>query len=81
MLEPPARPTLATVAKLAGVSVASVSRVLNGSPASPAMERRVREAVDQVGYVPNAIARSLRAGRRTGWRSPSRTSATRSTSR
>lgn len=62
MLEPPARPTLATVAKLAGVSVASVSRVLNGSPASPAMERRVREAVDHVGYVPDAVARSLRAG-------------------
>lgn len=59
----PDRPTLATVARHAGVSVASVSRVLNGAPASPDMAARVRDAAALVGYVPDAFARSLRAGR------------------
>lgn len=59
----PPRPTLITVARLAGVSVASVSRVLNGGSATPAMEERVRTAAGQLGYVPDAGARSLRAGR------------------
>jgi LacI family transcriptional regulator len=63
MAETSARPTLATVARIAGVSVASVSRVLNGLPASSEMERRVLDAVQSVGYVPDAFARSLRAGR------------------
>lgn len=63
MAETSARPTLATVARIAGVSVASVSRVLNGLPASSDMERRVLDAVQSVGYVPDAFARSLRAGR------------------
>jgi LacI family transcriptional regulator len=55
---------LSTVARLAGVSVASVSRVLNDLPATPEMESRVREAALQLGYVPDSAARSLR-GRRT----------------
>jgi LacI family transcriptional regulator len=54
-----------TVAALAGVSIASASRVLNGLGASTETTRRVREAAAQVGYVPNAIARSLQA-QRTG---------------
>jgi LacI family transcriptional regulator len=57
------RPTVQTVAELAGVSVASVSRVLNGLPASEAMTRKVREAAAQLGYLPDAAARSLKAGR------------------
>jgi LacI family transcriptional regulator, galactose operon repressor len=57
------RPTLVTVARLAGVSVASASRVLHGGPATPAMAQKVRAAAEQLGYVPNAAARSLRAGR------------------
>lgn len=57
------RPTLVTVARQAGVSIASVSRVLNGLPATPAMIQRVREASEAVGYVPDAVARSLQAGR------------------
>jgi LacI family transcriptional regulator len=57
------RPTLVTVARLAGVSVASASRVLSGGTATPDMERRVRAAAQQLGYVPDAAARSLRAGR------------------
>jgi len=58
-------PTLATVARLANVSVASASRVLNGIRTNPETSRRVTEAAAAVGYVPNALARSLRS-RRTG---------------
>ena len=57
------RPTLVTVAREAGVSIASVSRVMNGLPATPEMVERVRAASEAVGYVPDAVARSLRAGR------------------
>ena len=58
-------PTVRTVADLAGVSIASASRVLNGLGASSETTHRVREAAAQVGYVPNAIARSLQS-QRTG---------------
>jgi LacI family transcriptional regulator len=45
---------------MAGVSQATVSRVLNdGGPVAPATRRRVLEAVQQLGYTPNAIARGL----------------------
>ncbi|ADD41979.1 LacI family DNA-binding transcriptional regulator [Stackebrandtia nassauensis] len=54
---------LALVAARAGVSVASVSRVLNGGSASEELTRRVREAADELGYVPDASARTLRTGR------------------
>jgi LacI family transcriptional regulator len=52
-----------TVARLAGVSVASASRVLSGQTATPEMQQRVRAAAVQLGYVPDAAARSLRARR------------------
>ncbi|MCM2575929.1 LacI family DNA-binding transcriptional regulator [Streptomyces meridianus] len=49
------------VASLAGVSVATVSRVLNQHPAVRAETRaRVLTAVDRLAYRPNAVARSLR---------------------
>ena len=57
------RPTVVTVARRAGVSIASVSRVLNGLPASSDMERRVRAATAALDYVPDARGRSLKAGR------------------
>lgn len=60
---PKSQPTVVTVARRAGVSIASVSRVLNGLPASPDMERRVRAATRALGYVPDARGRSLKAGR------------------
>ncbi|HEV7708153.1 MAG TPA: LacI family DNA-binding transcriptional regulator [Asanoa sp.] len=57
--------TVRTVAALAGVSIASASRVLNGLGGGSETTQRVREAAAKLGYVPNAIARSLQA-RRTG---------------
>ncbi|GGX87409.1 LacI family transcriptional regulator [Streptomyces minutiscleroticus] len=62
---PPAVPTSADVARLAGVSRATVSYVLNNTSAvriSEPTRRRVRAAAEELGYVPHAAARSLRAG-------------------
>lgn len=59
------QPTVRTVAQLAGVSIASASRVLNGIGGSAELAARVRAAAEHVGYVPNAIARSLQS-QRTG---------------
>jgi LacI family transcriptional regulator len=56
-------PTLAEVAQLANVSVASASRVLNGIKTQPGTQAQVLEAADRIGYVPNASARSLRSRR------------------
>jgi LacI family transcriptional regulator len=63
--QPPEVPTIETVARLADVSVASASRVLNGIRTNPDTFARVTEAAEAVGYAPNAAARSLRS-RRTG---------------
>ena len=52
------------VARRAGVSVGSVSRVINEHPTvSAATRERVENAVRELGYVPNAIAGSLRSRR------------------
>lgn len=49
------------VAARAGVSTATVSRVLNGHPScSPDMVKKVTRAVQELGYRPNSIAKSLR---------------------
>jgi LacI family transcriptional regulator len=61
----PDPPTLTTVARLANVSIASASRVINGIKTNPETLARVSAAAEAVGYVPNAAARSLRS-RRTG---------------
>lgn len=53
--------TIYDVASRAGVSAATVSRVLNGrTDVSPALADRVRDAVDELGYRPNGVARNLR---------------------
>lgn len=53
--------TIEQVAQRAGVSVATVSRTLNNSPAvKPATAQRVREAIEALRYVPNQSARNLR---------------------
>jgi DNA-binding LacI/PurR family transcriptional regulator len=60
----PVKARLKDVAALAGVSVKTVSNVVNGYPhVSPEMRRRVQAALDQLGYRPNLSARSLRRGR------------------
>jgi LacI family transcriptional regulator len=53
--------TIADVARLAGVSPATVSRFLSGRSVRAATA--VQEAVNELGYSPNAIAKSLKSGR------------------
>ncbi len=55
--------TIHEVAKLAGVSIGTVSRVLNGRKGvRPETRARVLEAVRQLGYAPNPVARELSGG-------------------
>ncbi|MFJ6214067.1 LacI family DNA-binding transcriptional regulator [Streptomyces sp. NPDC092296] len=54
------RPTLEAVADLAGVSRATVSRVVNGGAGVRAeLREKVERAVEELGYVPNQAARTL----------------------
>jgi DNA-binding LacI/PurR family transcriptional regulator len=58
------RPTLEEVARIAGVSRATVSRVINGeSTVDPKLRELVEEAITTTRYVPNRAARSLVTGR------------------
>ncbi|WOF45442.1 LacI family DNA-binding transcriptional regulator [Sphingopyxis indica] len=61
MAAPTARvPTLDDVAQYAGVSPATVSRFLNNPKiVAEATAERIREAVERVGYIPNALAGGL----------------------
>lgn len=63
----PKMPTMYDVARLAGVSQPTVSRVLNQNDTSVQISdetrQRVIEAINQLGYRPNALARSLRTQR------------------
>lgn len=55
--------TMKEVARLAKVSTATVSHVINGTKhISEETRRRVYEAIEQADYVPNAVAKSLRVG-------------------
>lgn len=61
------RVTVKDVARLSGVSTATVTRVLQDSEkVMPETRRRVLEAVARLGYRPNPMARDLRHGSRTG---------------
>lgn len=55
-------PTLKDVAQLAGVSIATASRVLSGSEntVNPAMRRKVHKAATELKYVPNAFGQRLK---------------------
>lgn len=56
--------TLEMVAKEAGVSPATVSRILNGSAVvSPVRKKSVDDAIAKLGFVPNPVARGLAGGR------------------
>ncbi|TDD71791.1 LacI family DNA-binding transcriptional regulator [Actinomadura rubrisoli] len=58
------RVTIAQVAERAGVSTATVSRVLSGrGPVSAGVQRKVRRAAEDLGYQVNSIARALRNSR------------------
>jgi DNA-binding LacI/PurR family transcriptional regulator len=53
--------TIVDVARAAGVSTATVSRVLNNHPqVDPRLAATVLQAVKDLGYRPNRVARSLR---------------------
>ena len=52
--------TIYDISKKAGVSIATVSRVLNGSSSvKPKTRKKVMDIIDQYGYKPNAFARGL----------------------
>lgn len=54
------RSTIKEVASVAGVSTQTVSRVINERPdVSPETRKRVQEVIDDLGYQPSALARSL----------------------
>jgi LacI family transcriptional regulator len=55
---------LREIARRAGVSIATVSRVINRTPTvNPRLARRVLKRVDEIGYFPNTQARALVSGR------------------
>lgn len=61
---PDQRVSMTDVARAAGVSAQTVSRVVNGSPrVDPATRQRVTEAMDRLGYRMHRAARALRTGR------------------
>lgn len=57
------RPTIVEVSRLAGVSISSVSRVLNGQTRSADMIARVHAAIESLGFVPSVLAQSFRSQR------------------
>ncbi len=58
------RLTIEDIARLAGVSKATVSRVLNGKPdVDPATRARIRHLMEEQRYVPSATATNLAGGR------------------
>ena len=58
---PDRRPTIRHVAARAGVSVGTVSNVLNGdTPVSEARRSAVLDAIAALGFQPNSVAQSLR---------------------
>ncbi|MDR4889265.1 catabolite control protein A [Fredinandcohnia sp. QZ13] len=58
--------TIYDVAREANVSMATVSRVVNGNPnVKPTTRKKVQEAIDRLGYRPNAVARGLASKKTT----------------
>ncbi len=56
--------TITDVARRAGVSPVTVSRVMNGAPnVNPATRAKVEQAIAELGYLPSTVARSLRSKR------------------
>lgn len=64
LASPPRSPAMTDVARVAGVSHQTVSRVLNGHQSvRPATRDRVLAAIEELGYRPNLAARALVTGR------------------
>jgi LacI family transcriptional regulator len=58
--------TIYDVAREANVSMATVSRVVNGNPnVKPATRKKVSEVIEKLGYRPNAVARGLASKKTT----------------
>jgi LacI family transcriptional regulator len=58
--------TIYDVAREANVSMATVSRVVNGNPnVKPATRKKVQEVIERLGYRPNAVARGLASKKTT----------------
>lgn len=58
--------TIYDVAREANVSMATVSRVVNGNPnVKPATRKKVSDAIERLGYRPNAVARGLASKKTT----------------
>lgn len=55
-------PTIKDVAKAANVSIATVSNYINQTkPISPRTEQRIKQSIEQLGYTPNLLAKSLKS--------------------
>lgn len=64
MATPKPRPSIQDVARLAGVSLGTVSNVLNNPDrVKPATAEKVTRAIEQLGFVRNDAARQLKAGK------------------
>jgi LacI family transcriptional regulator len=59
------QPTMKDVAALAGVSLSTVSRVVNGDPGRPELAEKVQRAIDVLGYRRDLTASTLRRADRT----------------
>src|SRR5688572_14029444 len=58
------KPTIREVAALAGVSIATVSKYINATQRfTPAVERKIRAAIDELAYQSNPLARSMITGK------------------
>lgn len=54
--------TMKELAQVAGVSTAAVSRYINGGPLSQEKKERIRAAMDETGYHPDAVSQAIKQG-------------------